>query len=331
MTNIASEPQVTIVVVPRERFSYTQQSLESIYEHTTIPFKLIYIDGNSPKHIKRYLETQSQSKEFDLIRSEQYLFPNQARNLGLAKVDTKYVLFVDNDVLVTPGWLEKLIQCSEETGAWVVGPLYLEGEPEKGIIHMAGGATGFHIKRGTPRFYERHLLAGRQLNKVKSKLKRQEILLIEWHCVFARTDTFEKIGILDEGFMSVAEHIDLCMSVREAGGEVYFEPDSAIAYVPPTMLAFSDYTFYFLRWGEVWGQASTERLCQKWDVAQDDPFISSQFLWLKHHRNLAFKPLRDAVRNIWRWKNDSKFKRYIVSPIQQSVDRFLIAKASKQA
>ena len=331
MTNTTAEPQVTIVVVPRERFSYTQKSLESLYENTTVPFKLIYVDGNSPKYIKRYLETQSQLKGFDLVRSEQYLFPNQARNLGLAKVDTKYVLFVDNDVLFTPNWLEKLVQCAEETGAWVVGPLYLEGEPEKGIIHMAGGVTGFHIKRGVPSFYERHLLAGRKLAKVQSKLKRQEILLVEWHCVFARTDTFEKIGMLDEGFMNVAEHVDLCMSVRQAGGKVYFEPNSAIAYVPPTMLALSDYTYYFLRWGEAWGQASMERLCQKWNVAQDDPFIPGQFLWLKHHRNLAFKPLRDALHNVWRWKSDSKFKRYIVSPIQQSVDRLLISRAGKQA
>ena len=331
MTNTTAEPQVTIVVVPRERFSYTQKSLESLYENTTVPFKLIYVDGNSPKYIKRYLETQSQLKGFDLIRSEQYLFPNQARNLGLAKVDTKYVLFVDNDVLFTPNWLEKLVQCAEETGAWVVGPLYLEGEPEKGIIHMAGGVTGFHIKRGVSSFYERHLLAGRKLANVQSKLKRQEILLVEWHCVFARTDTFEKIGMLDEGFMNVAEHVDLCMSVRQAGGKVYFEPNSAIAYVPPTILALSDYTYYFLRWGEAWGQASMERLCQKWNVAQDDPFIPGQFLWLKHHRNLAFKPLRDALHNVWRWKSDSKLKRYIVSPIQQSVDRLLISRAGKQA
>ncbi|MGB3761496.1 MAG: glycosyltransferase family 2 protein, partial [Rivularia sp. (in: cyanobacteria)] len=36
-----SEPQVTIIVSPRERFSYTRESLESIYENTQIPFKLI--------------------------------------------------------------------------------------------------------------------------------------------------------------------------------------------------------------------------------------------------------------------------------------------------
>jgi hypothetical protein len=30
----ATQPMVTLVVVPRERFSYAEQSLESIYENT---------------------------------------------------------------------------------------------------------------------------------------------------------------------------------------------------------------------------------------------------------------------------------------------------------
>jgi len=79
------KPQVTVVVVPRERFSYTKK-------YTGIPFKLIYIDGNSPQPIKRYLATQSQAKGFRIIRTEKYLSPNQARNLTLSEVDTEYEL-----------------------------------------------------------------------------------------------------------------------------------------------------------------------------------------------------------------------------------------------
>lgn len=51
--------QVTIVVSPRERFSYTRESLESIYQYSDLPFKLVYVDGNSPSHIKKYLENKT--------------------------------------------------------------------------------------------------------------------------------------------------------------------------------------------------------------------------------------------------------------------------------
>lgn len=116
------DPKVTIVIVPRERFSCTQESLESIYEHTTIPFNLIYVDGNSPEKIHHYLKQQAQAKNFQLLRTEYYLTPNQARNVGLSHVKTPYLVFIDNDVIVTKGWLNALVTCAEETSATVVGP-----------------------------------------------------------------------------------------------------------------------------------------------------------------------------------------------------------------
>jgi GT2 family glycosyltransferase len=115
------ETKVTLIIVPRERFSYTQKSLENIYQNTNLSFKLIYVDLNSSSQVKQYLEVQAQEKNFHLIRVNHFLAPNQARNLALKSVNTEYVLFTDNDVLVKPGWLEHLVKCADDTGAWVVG------------------------------------------------------------------------------------------------------------------------------------------------------------------------------------------------------------------
>ncbi|HEY9300605.1 MAG TPA: glycosyltransferase family A protein, partial [Phormidium sp.] len=95
-----AEPQVTIVVSPRERFSCARESLESIYQFTDTPFKLVYVDGNSPAKEQRYLQEQAQAKGFELIRTDYYLSPNHARNIGLTHVNTKYLVFIDNDVIV---------------------------------------------------------------------------------------------------------------------------------------------------------------------------------------------------------------------------------------
>ncbi|MER3428827.1 MAG: hypothetical protein C4334_12170 [Pyrinomonas sp.] len=43
-----------IIVVPRECFCRAETSLQSIYENTQQPFSLIYVDGNSPRRIKRW-------------------------------------------------------------------------------------------------------------------------------------------------------------------------------------------------------------------------------------------------------------------------------------
>lgn len=96
-------PDVTVAVVPRERFSESRRSFESIYANTNEPFSLVYIDGGSPPGIKRYLETQVHQRHFCLVRRDHYLSPNEARNLALRHVDTRYVVFLDNDVHLTPG------------------------------------------------------------------------------------------------------------------------------------------------------------------------------------------------------------------------------------
>ena len=133
------DPKVTIVVVPRERLSFAERCITSIYENTSVPFNLIYVSGGVPKQVRDYLEIESHRKGFRFLIDENYLSPNQARNLSLPHVKTKYLVFLDNDTLVTKGWLERLLRCAEETDASIVGPLYLIGEFERAIIHMAGG------------------------------------------------------------------------------------------------------------------------------------------------------------------------------------------------
>lgn len=286
-SSIMTEPQVTIVVVPRERFSYTQNSLESIYENTSYPFNLVYVDGNSPFKIKRYLQEQAKQRGFQLIRSEYYLSPNQARNIGLRYVDTKYLVFIDNDVLVKPGWLEVLVRCAEETGAWVVGPLCLQGSDFQ-TVHMAGGTIEFREKQGRRWLVEKRPFMRLPLAKVASQLKQEPSELVEFHCIFVRTKTFERTGLLDEKLMSMAEETDFCLSVIHTGNTIYFEPNSVVSYVPPPPLAWSDLPFFFVRWSDIWCQISVEHFREKWNLTEDTPVLRHYHDFVYNHRLLAF-------------------------------------------
>lgn len=268
-----TEPLVTIVAVPRERFSCARASLESIYEHTQMPFELVYVDGNSPAKVQQYLQAKAQEKQFKLIRTDYYLYPNQARNIGLAYVKTKYLVFIDNDVIVSPGWLEALVQCAEETGATVVGPLMCQNEPVHEIVHFAGGESHIWVDgTGRRRIREKMYKQGQSVAKLRDQLRRQETELAEFHCVLVRTEIFEKLGALDEKMLNTKEHLDFCMSVREAGGTVYFEPACIVTYVPGPPLEWSDLHYYMLRWSDAWTVASLKRLSEKWDLVEDGYF-----------------------------------------------------------
>ena len=286
-----NKPQVTIVVSPKERFSYSRESLASIYANTNYPFSLVYVDGNSPKNIQEYLTQQSRLKNFQLIRTEQYLAPNQARNLGLAQVNTEYLVFIDNDVYVEPGWLEKLINCAEETQSSVVFPLVCIGQERYSKIHLAGGEARIILEvkneKIRRKIHEKHYFINRPIAEVKDQLQRKECELAEFHCILVRTDIFKTIGQLDEKLLSTREDIDFSLTVTHAGGSIYFEPDSVVTYVPAQNLKLSDLPYFMLRWSDRWWLTSLEHFAQKWKIAKKDECLRKLFKSLEQHRHQA--------------------------------------------
>ena len=260
------DPQITIVVVLRERFSLTERSLASIYENTQFPFCLVYVAGKAPSRVQRYLQEESNKKGFLLITTAHHISPNQARNLGLKEVKTKYVVFLDNDAVVAPGWLEALIRCAEETGAWVVGPLCLIGEISAGVVHVAGGNVHFREQSGGKILYDEQYLFNTPIRELKDRLVRRRWDYVEFHCMLVRTDVFQSLGNLDEQLLSVHEHIDFCLGVNQAGGLVYVEPKSVVTYIPSPPYQWTDLSYFMLRWSEDWNIATTNRFCEKWGV-----------------------------------------------------------------
>ena len=308
---MTQSPQVTIVVVPRERFQFTQKSLESLYDNTRHPFHLIYIDNNSPKHIQTYLEVQASEKEFELVRSDNFLSPNQARNAGLRRVHTSYVVFVDNDVVFSPGWLAALVNCSEETGASVVGSLVCQYEPLHSIVHCIGGdymepeayarfARGERgpnkglIRPGQWTIEEKTYFQNQPVAEVRSHLKRQTVGFIEFHAMLVRTPLFNRIGLLDEGFCCTKEYLDFCMTVTRLGEPIYLEPASVVTFLthpPAPPLALSDLPYFMLRWSDAWEKASLEHFQKKWNLA-DSKYFQKRYKKLgQRRRKELIKPL----------------------------------------
>jgi len=263
-----AQPQITIVIVPRERFSHSERSLQNLYENTTPPFELIYVSAGAPARIRTYLDAEAERKKFRLLHTDRYLSPNQARNLGLGQVRTRYVVFLDNDALVRPGWLEALIRCAEETDAWVVGPVYFLGEFERQVVHMAGGLVHITEQDGKRIFYEEQYHFNTPLAEVRAPFRRQACGHLEFHCMLVRTDVFERLGPLDEGLLSVHEHIDFCLAVNRAGGSVYLEPKSVTTYIPPPPCEWSDLPFFMLRWSDEWTLATAQHFNEEWGIAK---------------------------------------------------------------
>jgi GT2 family glycosyltransferase len=287
-SGLARIPRVTVVVVPRERFSLTEVSLESLYQNTPEPFDLIYVDGHSPSRIRRYLEREARAKGFRLIRLPHFIPTPRSRNLGLREVTTPYVVFVENDILFRPGWLEPLQRCAEETGAAVVGPLYLEHIGGREIVHMAGGVAHVEDIRGSRRCVEEHRFQGRAPAEVAAELRREPTEMVEFHCVLIRTAVLRELGGFDEGMKNTSEHVDFCLAVRDAGHQICFEPTSVVVFVQPPPFAWYDLPFFCTRWNETWARQTVAHFGRKWRLDPQDPFLRYKYEWTTIRRRQIF-------------------------------------------
>ncbi|NJL82375.1 MAG: glycosyltransferase [Chloroflexaceae bacterium] len=324
-------PKVTIVVSPRERFSFARQSLESIYKHTQIPFRLVYVDGNSPAEVQQYLLDQAQQRQFQLIRTEYYLSPNRARNLGLALVETPYVAFVDNDVIVADGWLSALIDCAEKTGATIVGPLMCQDEPVHETIHFAGGESRIiEDVKGRRLLREKMYKQGQKLSQKRFHFQRMPTELCEFHCMLVRRDIFDQVGFFDEAILNTKEHLDFCIIVAQAGGTVYFEPESLVTYVPGTLKSLADFHYYMLRWSDAWELASLGHLRQKWNLAENT-YFTQRYKALGWRRRQAI--LLPLVRRLTLGVNNQLLEKVmmygLLAPLEKTLNRYLTYRYAK--
>ncbi len=303
-------PNVDILVVPREQFGRTAESLESIYANTRVPFSLTYVDGNSPRHIRRYLERKSKELGFTLLRYDRYLCANEARNIGLPHCLGEYVVFIDNDVYAMPGWLEYLIAGALETGAAIVGPLYYLGDPREKRIHTAGADLYVKDEGGRRTFVERHHFVNELADDVSAELQRQPVGLVEFHCLLARRDFVQAVG-LDENLRSFLDHDDFCLAAAKAGAKVYVEPRAIVSHLSPPPISPSDLPFFIRRWSNAWIDPSIKHFALKHGLRFDDDGLQGHYRYRDAHRLRLMGRLHGIVHRLFGRRASGMLDRFV--------------------
>jgi len=291
---VTVESGTTVVVVPRESFSRAPYCVEQVLPKLRPSPRVVCIDGGSPRPVRRALETAAARHDFTLVRADHFVTPNQARNLALPYVDTEFVLFMDYETDLPADAVQQLEARARTSGAQIVGPVYLERRGDQQRIHMAGGENHV-VETGTSRWlHEGHLHAGEAPPETPD-LVAAPTEQVEFHCMLVRRDVFDRLGPLDERLQSVREHLDLCLRVRNDGGEVWFDPEVQATYVYVDRMAPADRAFWLVRWSDEWNRASLDHFADTWDLSHDDPGVAIELDWTRGHRWLAYRPYLSVV------------------------------------
>ena len=277
-----TEPRATIVMTARERHSLTESAIESIVANTAQPYRFIYADCGAPAWLKESLAANAARWGLDVARFDEPLWPHEARARLASSIATPYTVYIDNDVDVEPGWLDTLIACADETGAGVVGPLYLIGDGLRpAVIHMAGGKLLEVVEENGRVLDERHMLANCDPVEVADSLRRTPCDFVEYHCMLVRTDLLQ--AVIDPRIRAVHEHVDTSLTARQMGYTTWTDPASRMTYLGGAEYLLDDLPFFRARWKLADVQASVHVFSGKWGVIEDERSFGCTWEFARHH------------------------------------------------
>ena len=172
----------------------------SIYE--------ILVVGRDKYGLVRQHEAKDNRVRF--LESERDLNPAEARNRGINAANGKLILFIDADCIAPSAWMATLLKTFHEGHPVVGGPIWFE---DGDFWILSDNVAHFHdllpdIGRGVNRHY---MLA------TANMLVEKAIL--------------EKVGMFDESFPT-AEDFGLSRRIRNAGYDLFFEPEAKIIHRP---------------------------------------------------------------------------------------------------
>lgn len=182
--------RVSLVIPVHNQLVHTMQCLESIQRLPDRGDELIVIDNASTDGTGEYLKGTS----VKVIANAANVGCARAWNQGIRASRGDVVGLLNNDIVVTPGWLPALLAFMERTGCGIVSPAMREGPLDYELDRYAAEFTA------ACRTASRSGLLG--------------------SCMLIRREVFDRIGYFDEEFAySGCEDSDFLWRARRAGIE----------------------------------------------------------------------------------------------------------------
>jgi len=181
-------PLVSLVIALYNQLEYTKRCLASIESCTKLPYEIILVDNGSQDGTAQFAMTLPHRA----ILNEKNLGCAKAWNQGIRVSRGNVVGILNNDIVVTPGWMEELLAFMDRTGHGIVSPAAREG------------ALDYDVNRYAEEFTARCRPA-----------TRSEIY---GACFLVRREMFDRIGLFDEGFSyGGCEDVDFLWRAKQAG------------------------------------------------------------------------------------------------------------------
>lgn len=209
--------KISIIIPVYNRLEFTKKCLESIFKYgSKYDFEIIVVDNASSDGTKEFLD--SLSEKVIAIHNKENLGFGKACNQGAKKANGEYLLFLNNDTIVTKNWMNVLVKELDENPEIAMAGsklLFPDDTIQHAGVVFAEDKIPYHI-------YSREIKEKHYVNK------KRNFNAVTAACMLVRKDLFDEADGFDENFFNGYEDIDLCLKIRELGKYIIYCPESVV-------------------------------------------------------------------------------------------------------
>ncbi|MEJ8303599.1 glycosyltransferase [Saccharibacillus sacchari] len=205
LQNIALK--VSVVLITYNNLDYTKKCIDSIFQKTAYPnYELVIVDNDSQDDTPAYLlDLQKNMPNVKVILNDQNLGFAAGNNVGIRASEGDYIILLNNDTIVTRGWISGLIKHLNKDHVGMVGP----------VTNSIGNEAQIYVDYTSIDHMDRFAIdyTTQYQNQTYS-----QIPVLAMFCVAFKAEIIKEVGYLDEDYeVGMFEDDDYSMALKKAG------------------------------------------------------------------------------------------------------------------
>jgi GT2 family glycosyltransferase len=212
-------PLVSIIILNWNGKNLLQECLSSVLKSSYTPIEVLFVDNDSTDGSVDIVKANFPT--VNILENGENLGYAEGNNRGVAIAKGKYVVTLNNDIIVESDWLDKPIEYLEKDemlfAANGIQMNYFRRSEIESLFHYPG-ADLLMTRAGF----------GETIAQNSRYLKPGYILAVNGGSGIYRKEMFLKMGGFDRRFMFYHEETDLCMRAFLNGLKCLFVPQSVV-------------------------------------------------------------------------------------------------------
>jgi GT2 family glycosyltransferase len=225
--------KTAVVILCWNGKKFLEEFLPSVVQYQQADSDIVVADNASEDDSLIYLKKAFPSVK--IIELEKNFGFAEGYNQAIRKIDSEFIVLLNQDVAVTENWLSPMVMMMEKDASIGAVQPRIRSHLQPAKFEYAGAAGGWIDRYGYT------FCRGRIFDAVEADNDQYnepaEIFWTSGACMIVRKKIYEQLGGLDASFFAHMEEIDFCWRLKNAGFKNMYCPHSIVYHLGGGSLA----------------------------------------------------------------------------------------------